>query len=65
MVNAYVLFSAIVAVIAIALGGAYVSGALNVVIEMIAVYFLKAEGKAEEKKLEVQGLKEGEDFLKG
>jgi hypothetical protein len=65
MVNAYLVVSAIVAIIAIVLGAAYTTGALDPIIEKIGVYIFKAEGKAEEKKLEVQGMKEGEDFLKG
>ena len=63
--NTLLIVSAIVAFIAIALGAAYMSGALNPAIEKIGVYFFKAEAKAEEKKLETQGLKEGEDFFKG
>jgi len=65
MVNTYLIISAIVAIIAVALGAAYTTGALDPVIEKIGVYFFKAEAKAEEKKMEAQGLKEGEDFLKG
>jgi hypothetical protein len=63
--NALLIVSAIVALIAVALGAAYMSGALNPVIEKIGVYLFKAKAKAEEKKLEAQGLKEGEDFFKG
>ncbi|KAG0646759.1 hypothetical protein D0Z07_6114 [Hyphodiscus hymeniophilus] len=59
------IISAIVALIAVALGAAYTTGALDPVIEKIGVYFFKAEAKAEEKKLEAQGLKEGQDFFKG
>jgi len=62
--NTLLVVSAIVAFIAIALGGAYLSGALDPVIEQIGIYFFKAKAKAEEKKLQAQGLKEGEDFLK-
>ena len=66
MVNNYaVIVPIIVAIIAIALGVAYQTGALNPIIEKIGVYYFKAEAKAEEKKMEAQGLKEGEDFLKG
>jgi hypothetical protein len=63
--NALLIVSAIVALIAVALGAAYMSGALNPVIEKIGIYLFKAKAKAEEKKLEAQGLKEGEDFFKG
>jgi hypothetical protein len=62
--NVLLIFSAIVALIAVALGAAYTTGALNPVIEKIGVYFFKAKAKAEEKKMEAQGMKEGEDFLK-
>ena len=66
MVNNYaVIVPIIVAIIAIALGFAYQTGALDPFIEKIGVYYFKAEAKAEEKKMEAQGLKEGEDFLKG
>ena len=63
--NTVLIVSAIVALIAVALGAAYMSGALDPVIEQIGIYLFKAEAKAEEKKLEAQGLKEGEDFFKG
>jgi uncharacterized protein YdgA (DUF945 family) len=65
MVNTYILVSVIIAIIAVALGAAYQTGALDPIIEKIGVYFFKAEAKAEEKKMEAQGMKEGEDFLKG
>ncbi len=63
MVNAYLIVSAIIAILAVALGAAYTTGALDPVIEKIGVYFFKAKAKAEEKKMEAQGEKEGEDFL--
>jgi len=65
MVNTYIIVSVIIAIIAVALGAAYQTGALDPIIEKIGVYYFKAEGKAEEKKMEAQGMKEGEDFLKG
>ncbi|KAL3420074.1 hypothetical protein PVAG01_08573 [Phlyctema vagabunda] len=65
MVSALVIVSAVVALIAVALGGAYVSGALDPIIEQIGFYLLKAKGEAEAKKLQAQGLKEGQDFVKG
>ena len=65
MVSTYIIVSAIVAIIAIALGGAYVSGAMDPVVEQIGIYFFKAKAQAEAKKLQAQGLKEGEDFIKG
>jgi len=64
MVNAYLVISIVIAIIAVALGIAYSTGDLNPIIEQLGVYFFKAKAKAEEKKLEVQGEKEGEDFLK-
>ncbi|KAE8443722.1 hypothetical protein EG329_001402 [Mollisiaceae sp. DMI_Dod_QoI] len=63
MVNAYLIVSAIVAIIAVALGAAYTTGVLDPIIEKIGVMFFKAEAKAEEKKLQAEGMKEGEDFL--
>lgn len=65
MTNTYLILSIVVAIIAIALGAAYSTGALDPVIEKIGIMVFKAEAKAEEKKLEAQGLKEGEDFLEG
>jgi hypothetical protein len=65
MVNTYLLISVVVAIIAVALGVAYQTGALDPIIEKIGVYYFKGEAKAEEKKMEAQGMKEGEDFLKG
>jgi hypothetical protein len=62
--NTYLIISVVIAIIAVALGVAYQTGALNPIIEKIGVYYFKAEGKAEEKKMEAQGMKEGEDFLK-
>jgi hypothetical protein len=65
MVSALLIISIIVAAIAVAIGGVYMSGMLDQVIEKIGIYFFKAKAKAEEKKLEAQGLKEGQDFFKG
>ena len=59
------IISGVVALIAVALGAAYTTGALDGIIEQIGIYFFKAKAKAEEKKLEAQGLKEGQDFFKG
>ncbi|KAJ9154970.1 hypothetical protein NKR23_g2158 [Pleurostoma richardsiae] len=42
---------------------AYEQGYLDPVIEKIGVYMMKAKAKAEQKKLQAQGLKEGEDFV--
>lgn len=65
MANTYLILSAVIAFLAVALGVAYQNGALDPIIEKIGVLFFKAEAKAEEKKLETQGLKEGQDFLAG
>ena len=62
--NAYYILPVVIAFIAIALAFGYQTGALDPIIEKIGVYFFKAEAKAEEKKMEAQGKKEGEDFLK-
>lgn len=63
MVNTYLLVPVIIAIIAVALGAAYTTGALDPIIEKIGILIFKAQAKAEEKKLEAQGMKEGEDFL--
>jgi hypothetical protein len=65
MVSTFTLISAIIAIIAVTLGIAYATGAADPIIQQIGIMLFKAEAKAEEKKLEAQGLKEGEDFLKG
>jgi len=65
MVSAFIIVSALIAIIAIALGAAYTTGALDPVIEKVAVLLFKAKAEAEAKKLQAQGLKEGEDFVKG
>ena len=54
----------IIAVIAIGLVGAWEGGALDSLKGPILAYIFKAEAKAEEKKLEAEGEKLGEDFLK-
>jgi hypothetical protein len=64
MVNTYLIISVVVAILAVALGAAYTTGNLNPLFEWIGVYYFKAKAKAEEKKEEVEGKKEGEDFLK-
>jgi hypothetical protein len=54
----------IIAVIAVGLAIAWQSGALDSIKGPILAYLFKAEAKAEEKKLEAEGEKEGRDFLK-
>lgn len=65
MTNTYLIASIVVAVIAIALMVAYMTGALDPVIEEIGIMFFKAKAEAEAKKLQAQGMKEGQDFFKG
>jgi hypothetical protein len=62
--NTYIIISIVVAILAVALGAAYTTGNLNPLFEWISVYYFKAEAKVEEKKMEAEGKKEGEDFLK-
>ena len=62
--NTYIILSIVVAILAVALGAAYTTGNLNPLFEWIGVYYFKAKAKAEEKKEEAEGKKEGEDFLK-
>ncbi|TVY71316.1 hypothetical protein LSUE1_G007359 [Lachnellula suecica] len=65
MANIYLIASVVVAIIAIALGAAYMTGALDPVIEKVGIMFFKAKAEAEAKKMQAQGMKEGEDFFKG
>jgi hypothetical protein len=62
--NTYIIISIVVAILAVALGAAYTTGNLNPLFEWVGVYYFKAKAKAEEKKMEAEGQKEGEDFLK-
>ena len=62
--NTYIILSIVVAILAVALGAAYTTGNLNPLFEWIGVYYFKVKGKAEEKKMEAEGKKEWEDFLK-
>lgn len=64
MANTYLIVSVVVAVIAIALGAAYMAGLLDPVIEEVGIMFFKAKAEAEAKKMQAEGKKEGEDFLK-
>ncbi|TVY58949.1 hypothetical protein LCER1_G001521 [Lachnellula cervina] len=65
MANAYLVTSAVVAVLAMAVGAAYMAGALDLVIERVWMMFFEARAEGEEKKMEVRGMKEGEDFFEG
>jgi uncharacterized ion transporter superfamily protein YfcC len=64
MADTYLIVSAIITIIAI-LTIAYTVGALDPVIKQIGTMLFKMKAKAEEKKLQAQGMKEGEDFLAG
>lgn len=63
MVDTYIIVSAVIAIIAIALGVAYQMGALDPAIQEVGIMFFKAKAEAEKKKMQAQGKKEGEDFL--
>jgi hypothetical protein len=65
MLSTVIIISIITAVVAIALGATYQFGLLDSVIEVAGVYLFKAKAKAEKKKLQAQGLKEGQDFFEG
>lgn len=65
MVSTYVIISAVIAFIAVALGAAYTTGALDPVIEQMGIMVFKAKAEAEKEKLQAQGMKEGEDFVGG
>jgi hypothetical protein len=65
MANTYLIISAVVAVVAIALTAAYMAGLLDPVIEEMGVMFFKAKAEAEANKMQAQGMKEGEYFFKG
>lgn len=58
-----IIVAVVVAVIAVALGAAYTQGMLDPVIEKIGIYLFKAKAAAEKKKLQAEGMKEGEDFV--
>jgi len=64
MVSTLYIISAVIAIVAVALGVAYATGAADPVIQEIGIWFFKAKAEAEAKKLQAQGLKEGQDFLK-
>ncbi|RDW74112.1 hypothetical protein BP5796_07554 [Coleophoma crateriformis] len=65
MNDTLLIISITVAVIAIVLGAAYMTGAADPYMEKVAIWVAKAKGVAEAKKLQAQGLKEGQDFVKG
>ena len=65
MVSATLITAIIIAVLAVALGGAYTTGALDPIIQKLGVMLFKARAQAEKKKLQAQGMKEGQDFMDG
>jgi len=65
MVATLYIISAVIAIVAVAMGVAYATGAADPVIQEIGIWFFKAKAEAEAKKLQAQGMKEGQDFLKG
>jgi hypothetical protein len=65
MPETYIIVSIVVALVTVALTAAYLSGALDPLIKEMGVLFFKAKAEAEAKKMQAQGMKEGQDFLKG
>lgn len=63
--NNYTIAAIAVTTFAIVLAAAYLSGALDPVIKEVGIMFFKAKAEAEAKKLQAQGMKQGEDFTKG
>ncbi|KAI9678300.1 MAG: hypothetical protein M1817_006245 [Caeruleum heppii] len=64
MANIALIISVVVAVLAVALGGAYFAGMLDPLVAPIVKYMFVAKARAQQKALEAQGKKEGEDFVK-
>jgi maltose-binding protein MalE len=54
-----------VAILVAALAAAYQTGFLDPLIEKTGVFLFKAKAKAEQQKLQAEGLKEGTDFVTG
>ena len=65
MVSALLIVSVIIAVIAVGLGAAFFTGALDDLIAPLMEYIFKAKAKAQVAALKAQGKKEGEDFIEG
>lgn len=63
--NNYTIAALAVTTFVIILAAAYLSGALDPVIKEVGIMFFKAKAEAEAKKLQAQGMKQGEDFTKG
>ncbi|KAM3068365.1 hypothetical protein ACMFMG_009502 [Clarireedia jacksonii] len=63
MANTAFVVLATIATIFLVIGGAYYAGILDDYIEDLGVFAFKFKAKAEAKKLGMQGLQEGTDFL--
>ncbi|KAI9799511.1 MAG: hypothetical protein M1833_004033 [Piccolia ochrophora] len=67
MANAYLIVSIVVAVLSVAVAGAYFGGYLDADspwVKPLAKYYFKTKAKAQEKAMQAKGLKEGQDFMK-
>lgn len=65
MANTVLVVLATFTTIVVLIGGAYAMGILDDYIEELGVFAFKFKAKAEAKKLGLQGLQEGTDFLAG
>ena len=65
MLDTYIIVAIVATVVSVALAAAYLSGALDPAIKEMGIFFFKAKAEAEAKKLQAQGMKEGQDFFKG
>lgn len=65
MVSATLITAIAVAILAAGIGAAYTSGALDPLLQKLGMMFFKAKAQAEKKKLQAQGMKEGQDFMDG
>ena len=65
MASTTLITAIIIAILAAGIGAAYTSGALDPLLQKLGVLLFKAKAQAEKKKLQAQGLKEGQDFMDG
>ncbi|KAA8569937.1 hypothetical protein MFRU_005g00880 [Monilinia fructicola] len=65
MANTVLIILATVITLVVLVGGAYAMGLLDDYIEDLGVFAFKFKAKAEAKKMGLQGLQEGTDFLAG
>ncbi|ESZ95426.1 hypothetical protein SBOR_4167 [Sclerotinia borealis F-4128] len=63
MANTVLIVLATITTIVVLIGGAYAMGVLDDYIEDLGVFAFKFKAKAEAKKMGLQGLQEGTDFL--